>query len=111
MYSIPREVPTPLQEKGSAVKKIITPCLIALIPAMLSFPVLAQEEGAKRDRFKINVGAFFIRSTETTIRLDQTNGLIGSGSVPDIHERLGPCISPFKPNRGLSGATSPRQRR
>ncbi len=60
------------------MKKIITPCLIALIPAMLSFPVLAQEYGAKRDRFKVNLGAFFVTSTDTTIRLDQTNGILGT---------------------------------
>ena len=61
------------------MKKIITPCLIAMISAMLSFPVLAaQEEGAKRDRFKVKLGGFFVQSTDTTIRLDQTNGILGT---------------------------------
>jgi hypothetical protein len=58
------------------VKKLITPCLVVLIAAMLSFPVLAQEGGD--DRFKVSFGAFFVTSTDTSIRLDQTNGLLGT---------------------------------
>jgi hypothetical protein len=58
------------------VKKIITLCLLALIPAMLSFPVLAQDfEARERDRFKINVGAFFVTNTDTTIRAAWSSGL------------------------------------
>ncbi|MFQ5545564.1 MAG: hypothetical protein ACE5FE_06275, partial [Acidiferrobacterales bacterium] len=63
--------------RGRPVKQV-NAFLLVLIPAMLSIPVLAQEEGRKLDRFKINLGAFFIRNTETTVRLDQSNGLLGS---------------------------------
>ncbi len=71
------------------MKKVITPCLIALIPAMLSFPVLAQDEGVKRDRFKISLGAFFVTNTDTTIRLDSTTGLVGLGTTLDFERDLG----------------------
>ncbi len=72
------------------MKKICySKALYPLLGLLLASPTLAVAQEPLPDKFKIDVGAFFITRTDTSVALAATAGAIGAGAAIDFEEQLG----------------------